>query len=58
MAEPKQKQHKAESKTRRAASRYAAPNLVKCKQCSELIPSHRVCPECGHYQGKEIIKAK
>jgi hypothetical protein len=23
-----------------------------------MVLSHRVCPDCGHYKGKEIIKGR
>jgi ribosomal protein L32 len=23
-----------------------------------MMVSHRVCPSCGHYNGREVIKAK
>ena len=33
-----------------------APELVKCSQCGELKRPHRICPECGYYNGKQVIK--
>ena len=32
------------------------PTLVACKNCGEYIMPHRVCPYCGYYKGKQIIK--
>ena len=30
-------------------------NLIKCSHCGRQILSHRVCPFCGYYKGKEVI---
>ena len=58
MAEPKQKVPRKVSKTRRGAKKLKITPLTKCKQCGAVIPVHRICPECGYYKGKEIIKTK
>lgn len=58
MAEPKQKIPRKVSKTRRGAKKLKTKILTKCKQCGEEVPAHQVCPECGYYKGKEIIKNK
>ncbi len=36
-------------------SKLTAPNLTECPQCHELKASHRVCPKCGYYDGKQVI---
>ncbi|MEF2175285.1 MAG: 50S ribosomal protein L32 [Candidatus Absconditabacteria bacterium] len=33
-------------------------NLVKCKECGKFKLSHRVCPHCGFYAGKQILVIK
>jgi large subunit ribosomal protein L32 len=38
--------------------RVAAPNLAPCANCGEMILSHRLCPECGYYAGREVIAKK
>jgi large subunit ribosomal protein L32 len=32
-----------------------ALNLVQCSNCGEMRLPHRVCPKCGHYQGREVL---
>lgn len=54
MPVPKRKTSKRVKGNRAAHRALVAPSLKKCPQCSERIPSHRVCPECGFYKGKEI----
>ena len=56
MAVPKRKMSKARRDSRRANWKLAAPGLVECPQCQELKRPHHVCPECGYYDGKEVVK--
>lgn len=58
MAVPKRRQSKQRSRKRRANWKLKAPTLVKCKQCHELKLPHRVCKECGYYDGKLVLKIK
>ena len=59
MAVPKRKVSGARRDKRRSNnSRLAAPVLVQCSKCKELITAHRVCPACGSYDGKEVVKTE
>ena len=58
MAVHKNKVSKARRDKRRANWKLTAPNLVECPQCHELKLPHRVCPSCGQYKGKEVIKVE
>jgi large subunit ribosomal protein L32 len=29
--------------------------LVQCNNCGEMRLPHRICPNCGHYKGREVI---
>ena len=33
-----------------------APNVVPCPSCSAPMVPHRVCPGCGFYKGRAVIK--
>ncbi|HJB25341.1 MAG TPA: 50S ribosomal protein L32 [Firmicutes bacterium] len=57
MAVPKRKSSKARRDKRRSnVWKLSMPGFSKCTQCGELKLSHRVCPNCGFYKGKEVIK--
>ena len=54
-----QKFRKSKSKTmmrRRANDKRSLENLSACPECGEKKQSHRVCPHCGMYKGKSIVK--
>ncbi len=29
--------------------------LVECPHCHAMILPHRVCPECGYYEGRQVL---
>ena len=59
MAVPKRKVSKARRDKRRSCVwKLDAPALSKCTQCGELKMPHRVCPVCGYYKGKEVVKVE
>lgn len=53
-----QKRKKSRSKSRKRRTHYSQkpPTLVHCSQCDELKLPHHVCPNCGTYQGRQIIE--
>ncbi|AEB76159.1 50S ribosomal protein L32 [Clostridium botulinum] len=56
MAHPKRKMSKSKRDSRRAQTfKLSLPGIVECPQCHEMKLAHRVCKECGHYDGKEIV---
>ncbi|MDD9932184.1 MAG: 50S ribosomal protein L32 [Myxococcales bacterium] len=56
MAVPKRKTTRAKRDQRRANhDRVTAPNTIPCPNCGDMMLPHRVCPNCGHYKGREII---
>jgi large subunit ribosomal protein L32 len=34
------------------------PTVQRCPKCEAPKASHRVCLECGHYNGREVVAAK
>jgi large subunit ribosomal protein L32 len=55
MPVPKRKTTRASRDSRRAQHSIDAPAKSECPQCHQPKLPHRVCPECGYYDGKEVI---
>ena len=56
MAVPKKKTSHARKNSRRSSvSKLTAPSLTTCAKCGEKILPHRVCGNCGSYDGREVI---
>ncbi len=56
MAVPKGKVSKARRNSRRANWKLTLPGIVECPQCHEMKLSHRVCKNCGYYNGRQVLK--
>jgi large subunit ribosomal protein L32 len=53
---PKRRVSSGRRDRRRAHDALKARNVVVCPNCGEPRLPHRVCSNCGHYQGREIIE--
>ena len=58
MAVPKSKVSKQRGNSRFAQWKLTAPNLTECPQCKTMILTHRVCPNCGYYNGRQVVVPK
>ncbi|NMD38940.1 MAG: 50S ribosomal protein L32 [Christensenellaceae bacterium] len=55
MAVPKGKISKARKRSRRANWKLTRPGIVECSQCHEAKLAHRLCKNCGYYDGEQVI---
>ncbi len=55
MAVPKSRTSKQRSRTRRAHWKLSAPALSVCPQCHQPKLAHRVCKNCGYYNGRLAV---
>lgn len=56
MAVPKKRTSSSRRDMRRSQhDKTTAPSLSACPNCEELVLSHRVCPACGQYKGRQMI---
>ena len=56
MAVPKRKVSKARRDKRRSAVwKLNVPAFSRCPNCGELKAPHKVCGNCGYYNGVEVI---
>jgi len=58
MAVPQVRTSRRKRDMRRSHHALKAPSLVTCSNCSALIPPHRVCAQCGHFKGKEVVEVE
>jgi large subunit ribosomal protein L32 len=56
MPNPKRRHSKARKNKRRAHDALHAVSLSVCPNCHERKLPHRVCPQCGWYQGREVVQ--
>ncbi|MEC7583898.1 MAG: 50S ribosomal protein L32 [Planctomycetota bacterium] len=55
MAVPKRKISRAQRGNRRAHLKLQRLQLVRCATCGSMIRPHTVCPDCGHYRGRQVL---
>ncbi len=56
MAVPARRVSKARrDKRRNNLWKISAPAIEKCSQCGEYKRSHRLCPVCGYYNGRQVV---
>lgn len=58
MAVPKGKVSKQRTNTRYANWKVTSPELNECPQCHEPKLAHRVCKNCGYYDGQKVLDIK
>ena len=58
MPVPAKRRSRSKGRRGRAHQALIKKELIKCPKCSKLTMPHRVCPSCGSYGGKEIVKLK
>lgn len=56
MGTPTKKSTRHKKKSRASHFRLHLAKLTECANCHRSILPHHVCPFCGHYKGKEVIK--
>lgn len=58
MSVPKKRKTNARTKRGRSHDALKTKVLAKCKKCGQPTMPHQVCPACGSYKGKEVVKPK
>jgi large subunit ribosomal protein L32 len=58
MAVPKRKTSRARRDARRSSHPGPASSVSECPQCHSPKLSHRVCPNCGMYNGRQVVKVE
>jgi len=58
MAVPKRRQSTSRTGKRRSHNARKPMQLQYCSQCGTSVPSHVVCPNCGHYHGRTVVETE
>ena len=58
MAQPKRRWSKARTHLKRSTWKLEKPSISTCSHCHEPVLPHRVCSNCGYYNGKEVMTVK
>jgi len=58
VAVPQRRTSKTAKRKRRTHFKLNVPGMVVCPNCGEMKLSHRVCKECGYYNGRVVVQAK
>jgi large subunit ribosomal protein L32 len=56
--QPKRKISSGRRDRRRSHDALVPNTLVQCSNCNEMRLMHKVCPSCGYYKGREVIKVQ
>lgn len=56
MAVPKRKTTPMKRGFRRMHDKVQMTTMSECSNCGQMKPYHHVCPHCGMYRGKQILK--
>lgn len=57
MAAPKFRTSKSKKRARHAGNKPVVNvTVTECPHCHEMKLPHRVCPNCGYYNGEEILE--
>ena len=57
MAHPKRRTSKSKKRMRRSHNALYDKAISVCSYCGETMISHRVCLECGYYNGRPVLKS-
>ena len=58
MAHPKKRHSRSRRNKRRSHDSLTAPPISFCPQCGDPKHPHYICPNCGTYRGREVIKVE
>lgn len=58
MAVPFRRTSKTKKRMRRTHYKLSLPGMVVCPNCGEMRLSHKVCSNCGYYNGKNVMEKK
>jgi len=58
MAVPKRRTSASKRDKRRAHDALRLPQTSLCPNCQEPRLQHRVCPKCGYYKDRQVVRVE
>ena len=58
MPNPKRRHSNTRTRKRRTHDVMTVMATSACKNCQAPIRSHRVCPKCGYYKGRQVVQVE
>ncbi len=58
MSVPKKRRTRSSVKKRQSHDSLKKIELSVCPKCKKKVLPHTVCPHCGTYKGKQVLKIK
>ncbi|HEX2052662.1 MAG TPA: 50S ribosomal protein L32 [Actinomycetota bacterium] len=58
MPVPKRRKSRSTTRHRKAQWKLSVPGRSTCPQCHAPKASHRVCGNCGYYDGREVVEVE
>lgn len=58
MPNPKRRHSNTRTRLRRSHDALTVNGAAVCSHCGKPAISHRVCPSCGYYRGRQVITIK
>jgi len=58
MAVPKRGHSNSRTGKRRSHDALRPRQTQHCSKCSNPVPSHVVCPNCGYYMGRTVVETE
>jgi large subunit ribosomal protein L32 len=55
---PKRRHSRTRGRKRRTHWEITAPNVIECPHCHHARLPHHICPNCGFYDGRQVIEPK
>lgn len=56
MPNPKRRHSKTRRDKRRTHDALTNVQSIECPKCHEKRLPHRICPSCGYYNGREVVR--
>lgn len=58
MAVPKRRSSKSKIRMRKKSHRISLKLVKACPECGAPQQSHRACPSCGYYRGRQTVMVR